>query len=137
MKRIHTLLLGLTVLLASCTEKPLEDPQLSKVLEELKVAGQFEQVRYEFPGTSSKKIQQQKLLKVIFTNTSQEDFDEEKFGQKAAQKIYQLNSDTKKLETIWIALSGSKKSKRITVGDTPVDVKLSGRNLMYQTASFK
>lgn len=144
MKQNLILFFGIIALAISCTtndEKTNLEPELSKALFELKELGNFKEVEYEYLG-GSKKPTNQNNIKITFTNSALKDLNEDEFGKQSARKIYNLNTKTKKLETIWITIKYAekekiKKVKMRSVSDTSIDMSVTLRNFIYQASELE
>lgn len=146
MKFTHSLFFGLLLIVTSCnevSERTNSDPVLTKVLEEMKEYGGFEEVEYEFPSEKSKKISNQKIIKVTYTNSKMIDLDEDDFGKKSAEKIYNLNSATRNFEIILITLryKSGETTENINIdSDSGFSIKMNvskrERNFIFNTSEL-
>ena len=144
MKLNQTLFFGILFLVVSCNvnnEKTNPEPELSKIIFELKELGGFEKTEYEFPGESSKKKSNKKTIKVTFTNTDLKDLNIDEFGKKSAKRIYNLNTKTRNFETIWISIeyTGKGKSKSVKIDSNSgltLNMNVTKRNLVYQSSEL-
>ena len=142
MKLNQTLFFGILFLVISCNvnnKKTDPEPELSKVLFELKELGEFKNVEYEFPGESNKKISNQKIIKISFRNAKSRDLNIDKFGIISAKKIYNLNSKTRNFEAILISVeyAGNGKSKSVEIdSNSSINMNVNKRNLVYKTSEL-
>ena len=121
------------MLLASCEvdNRKSSEADLDKVLLELKGLGKFENFNYEFVDKANRN-----LLKVTFSNTSLKNFDEDAFGKNSAKKIYNLNSQTKRIKTIWISIHNENLNDETNNSQQNVSSQ-EARNLLYESIDFE
>jgi hypothetical protein len=140
----QTLLFGILLLFVSCNEnneKTNPEPELSKIILELKELGGFENAEYEFPGEPNKKISNQKTIKITFTKTDLKNLNVDEFGKNSAKKIYNLNTKTRNLETVWITVeyAGKGKSTNMEIDSNTgltLSMNVDKRNLVYQAGKL-
>lgn len=145
MKLYHILFLTFLLVLSSCkvnNEKTDPEPKLSKIITELKELGEFESAEYELFGNPNKRISHQNTIKVTFSNSTLTALNVDEFGENSARKIYNLNVETRNLETIWICVlinhsDNATNKKAVSNENLSVSMNVTKRNLIFKASELQ